>query len=80
MSTTDDTLAAVEQAVVDVPGVTDLYRARPTVASTVSAVRGMASSTTPHASWSTTASCVSSSAPTDTAPRPRSPAPCTTSP
>ncbi|MFK4482762.1 MULTISPECIES: hypothetical protein [unclassified Curtobacterium] len=47
MSTTDDTLAAVEQAVVDVPGVTDLYRARPTVASTVSAVRGMASSTSP---------------------------------
>lgn len=47
MSSDDDTLAAVEQAVVGVPGVIDLYRARPTVASTVSAVRGIASSATP---------------------------------
>ncbi|MEJ8285165.1 hypothetical protein ACVKXF_000556 [Curtobacterium sp. PvP017] len=47
MSSDDDTLAAVEQAVIGVPGVTDLYRARPTVASTVSAVRGIASSATP---------------------------------
>lgn len=47
MSSDDDTLAAVEQAVVGVPGVTDLYRARPTVASAVSGVRGIVSSATP---------------------------------
>ncbi|ROP65441.1 hypothetical protein [Curtobacterium sp. PhB115] len=47
MSTADETLTAVEAAVTAVPGVTDLYRARPTVASAVHAVRGLTSSTAP---------------------------------
>ncbi len=45
MSTTDETLAAIEAAVLEVPGVTDLYRSRPTVASAVQAVRSIATST-----------------------------------
>lgn len=44
---TDDVLAAIEQAAIAVPGVTDLYRARPTVASAVSAVRDLASNGAP---------------------------------
>lgn len=47
MSTTDETLAAIEAAVLEVPGVTDLYRSRPTVASAVQAVRSIATSTGP---------------------------------
>ncbi|PCN49048.1 hypothetical protein Csp2054_02275 [Curtobacterium sp. 'Ferrero'] len=47
MSTTDDTLAAVEQAVLAVPGVAELYRARPTVGSAVAAVRSLASGSAP---------------------------------
>lgn len=47
MSTTDETLAAIEAAVLQVPGVTDLYRSRPTVASAVQAVRSIATNTGP---------------------------------
>jgi hypothetical protein len=47
MSTTDETLAAIEAAVLEVPGVTDLYRSRPTVASAVQAVRSIATSSGP---------------------------------
>ncbi|MBT1546726.1 hypothetical protein [Curtobacterium aurantiacum] len=47
MNTTDDTLAAIEAAVTDVPGVTDLYRSRPTVASAFQAVRSIATNTGP---------------------------------
>ncbi|MBO9047622.1 hypothetical protein JG550_002600 [Curtobacterium flaccumfaciens pv. flaccumfaciens] len=47
MSTTDETLATIEAAVLEVPGVTDLYRSRPTVASAVQAVRSIATSTGP---------------------------------
>jgi hypothetical protein len=38
-SWSDAALLAVEAAVLDVPGVTDVYRARPTVGSAVAAVR-----------------------------------------
>ncbi|MBO9044475.1 hypothetical protein [Curtobacterium flaccumfaciens] len=47
MSTTDETLATIEAAVLEVPGVTDLYRSRPTVASALQAVRSIATSTGP---------------------------------
>jgi hypothetical protein len=47
MSTTDETLAAIEAAVLEVPGVTDLYRSRPTVASAFQAVRSLAANTGP---------------------------------
>ncbi|MBF4613425.1 hypothetical protein [Curtobacterium sp. VKM Ac-1376] len=47
MSTIDETLAAIEAAVAEVPGVVDLYRARPTVASAVQAVRGIATNSAP---------------------------------
>lgn len=47
MSATDETLAAIEAAVTEVPGVTDLYRARPTVASAVQAVRSIATNAGP---------------------------------
>ncbi len=41
MSTTDDVLAALEHVITGVPGVAELYRARPTVTSAVQAVRGL---------------------------------------
>ncbi|MGL3199125.1 MULTISPECIES: hypothetical protein [Curtobacterium] len=47
MSATDDTLTAVETAVLSVPGVADLYRARPTLGSAVSVVKNLASRTAP---------------------------------
>lgn len=47
MNTTDETLAAIEAAVTGVPGVTDLYRSRPTVASAFQAVRSLAANTGP---------------------------------
>ncbi|GGK91938.1 hypothetical protein JOE58_001578 [Curtobacterium luteum] len=47
MSTPDETLTAVETAVLAVPGVAELYRARPTLGSTVSAVKSLAARTAP---------------------------------
>jgi hypothetical protein len=41
---TDDELRAVETAVLAVPGVTELYRGRPTVGSAVAAVRRLGAS------------------------------------
>lgn len=41
---TDDELRAVEAAVLAVPGVTELYRSRPTVGSAVAAVRRLGAS------------------------------------
>jgi hypothetical protein len=43
-SWTDEALLVIETAVRDVPGVTDVYRSRPTVGSAVAAVRRLASS------------------------------------
>ncbi|WP_144714887.1 hypothetical protein [Curtobacterium pusillum] len=42
MSTLDETFAAVEDAVLAVPGVTELYRARPTIGSAVAAAKTLA--------------------------------------
>ncbi len=47
MSTTDESMTAVETAVLAVPGVADLYRARPTLGSAVSAVKSLAARTAP---------------------------------
>lgn len=47
MSPADDILTAVEAAVLEVPGVADLYRARPTLGSAVSAVKSLAARTAP---------------------------------
>lgn len=47
MSPAADTLAAVEAAVLEVPGVADLYRARPTLGSAASAVKRIADGTAP---------------------------------
>ncbi|MGN8051183.1 hypothetical protein ACTJKO_15990 [Curtobacterium sp. 22159] len=41
-SATDEAFAAVEQAVLAVPGVAELYRARPTLGSAVAAARSLA--------------------------------------
>ncbi|WFR66791.1 hypothetical protein P9139_19330 [Curtobacterium flaccumfaciens] len=42
MTTDDDVFAAVETAVLGVPGVAELYRARPTIGSMVAAARNLA--------------------------------------
>ncbi|KIQ10434.1 hypothetical protein [Curtobacterium flaccumfaciens] len=47
MTTTDEALAAIETAVTEVSGVTDLYRSRPLVASAVQAVRSIATNAGP---------------------------------
>ncbi|SOC87685.1 hypothetical protein SAMN05660766_1370 [Curtobacterium sp. 314Chir4.1] len=46
MSDHDETFAAVEEAVLAVPGVADLYRARPTLGSTVTAAKNLATRST----------------------------------
>ena len=45
MSTDDDTLTAVETAVLAVPGVSELYQARPTLSSTIDAAKRLATHT-----------------------------------
>lgn len=45
MTTHDDTFAAIETAVLAVPGVAELYRARPTLGSAVGAARNLATRT-----------------------------------
>ncbi len=45
MSADDETLSAVEDAVLAVPGVAELYRARPTIGSAVAAARNLAGRT-----------------------------------
>lgn len=45
MSTDDETLGAVEAAVLAVPGVAELYRARPTLGSAVASARSLATRT-----------------------------------
>ncbi|MDR6172425.1 MULTISPECIES: hypothetical protein [unclassified Curtobacterium] len=45
MSSHDETFAAIEAAVVAVPGVAELYRARPTLGSAVGAAKNLATRT-----------------------------------
>lgn len=48
MTDTEDVLSAVETAVLAVPGVAEVYRARPTVGSAVAAVRSLANRSAPN--------------------------------